>query len=159
MPVKEEPGEALQKMKKLGENIKDFLEKNRVASVCYTDERNIPNCFACFFVLSGVHPSLVFKSSYGTAHEEFTRFSHKVAGTVLPEKLDILNIKGVQFAGHTLNEASISPELISDYYSKYPFARIKSGYIWVVQLDMVKFTDNTIVFGQKTLWNAQTTSE
>lgn len=145
-------------MKTLPESIKGFLVKNRVATICFTNEQNMPYCFTCFFVISGEHPTLVFKSSYGTAHEDATRFENKIAGTVLPEKVDLLKIKGVQFTGHTLNEAEIDQKLVSDYYNKYPFGRVMPGYIWAVKLLAIKFTDNTRVFGQKTLWSAEVTT-
>jgi uncharacterized protein YhbP (UPF0306 family) len=145
-------------MKKLPENIRGFFEKNRVATICVTDGRNMPYCFTCFFVISGEHPTLVFKSSYGTAHEDATRLETEIAGTVLPEKLDLLKIKGIQFTGHTLNEADIDQKLIFDYYNKYPFGRVMPGYIWAVKLRVIKFTDNTNVFGQKTFWNAEATT-
>lgn len=145
-------------MKTLPESIRGFLEKNRVASVCFTNEHNRPYCFTSFFIISGEQPTLVFKSSYGTGHEVATRMETEIAGTVLPEKLDFLKIKGIQFTGCTLNEKDIDPKLISEYYNKYPFGRVMPGYIWAVKLKAIKFTDNTRLFGQKAHWNADTTT-
>ncbi len=141
-------------MKTLPESIKGFLEKNRIASICFTDEHGKPYCFTCFFIISGEQPTLVFKSSFGTSHEEATRTETEIAGTVLPERLDFLKIKGIQFTGCTLNEKDIDQKLVTDYYNKYPFGRVMPGYIWAVRLKAIKLTDNTKLFGQKTHWIA-----
>ncbi len=134
------------------ENISDFFKQNRVATVCFTDTKNVPYCFTGFFVLNNGSATLVFKSSYGTSHEDSTLFSSMVSGTVLPEQLDVLKIKGIQFTGRTLNQEEIIDEYISMYYKKYPFARVMGGYIWAVSLQSIKFTDNTLLFGNKTKW-------
>lgn len=141
-------------MDKLPDQIAEFLDQNRVATVCYTDENNSPQCFAAFFALVKEEPTLIFKSSNGTEHEDMTRMASLVAGTVLPEKLDLLKIKGIQFTGYTITELQIGPGLLNAYYNKYPFARVKSGYVWAVRLESIKFTDNTLVFGHKTHWHA-----
>ena len=134
------------------ENISDFFKQNRVATICFTDIKNVPYCFTGFFVLSKESAALVFKSSYGTSHEDATLYSSIVSGTVLPEHLDILKIKGIQFTGRTLNQEEIRDEYTSTYYKKYPFARVMGGYIWAVSLTSIKFTDNTLLFGNKTKW-------
>lgn len=138
----------------MNENIKQFLRKNRVATVCFSDEKNNPYCFTSFFVFDEEHNTMVFKSSYGTNHEYFVRFASKVSGSVLPERLDILKIKGIQFTGTTVDAKEISKELIVSYYKKYPFGRVMGGFIWAIKLEFVKFTDNTAVFGQKMIWSA-----
>jgi len=136
------------------ENIKQFLRKNRVATVCFSDDKNNPYCFTCFFVFVEEYDTMVFKSSYGTNHEYFTQFASKVSGSVLPEHLNILKIQGIQFSGMTVDEKDISQELTNHYYRKYPFGRVMGGFIWAIRLEYVKFTDNTAVFGQKMVWSA-----
>lgn len=154
MPAKEEVNESRSNMEKLPDPIAAFLDQNRVATVCYTDEQKAPQCFTCFFAFSSDVPVMIFKSSYGTGHEGMSRLASEVAGSVLPEKLDLLKIKGIQFKGYTISESLIDPKLVNLYYDKYPFARVKSGYIWAISLESIKFTDNTLIFGRKTLWSA-----
>jgi uncharacterized protein YhbP (UPF0306 family) len=36
---------------------------------------------------------------------------------------------------------------------KIPFALAKPGDVWCIQLEMIKMTDNTQVFGKKLMWN------
>ena len=139
-------------MKIIPEKIKAFLNANRIATICITDEKNNPYCFTCFFVFIEETATLVFKSSFGTSHEDYTRMASTVSGTVLPEKLNFVKIKGVQYSGKTLNENEISPDLVAAYYTKYPFGRVMGGYIWAIKLSFIKFTDNTLAFGNKTIW-------
>lgn len=141
-------------MNSIPNKIVDFLKNNRVATICFIDEKNTPYCFSCFFVFKEETAILVFKSSQGTSHEKNTKAATKISGTILPEQLDFLKIKGVQFSGKTLNENEIDSTLSSSYYKKYPFGRLMGGYIWAVKLEFIKFTDNTLTFGHKTLWSA-----
>lgn len=137
-------------MEQIPNQIIDFLEQNRVATVSYNNENNSPQSFACFFAVCKEKPMLIFKSSHGTEHEDMTITSSEVSGTVLPEKLDLLKIKGIQFKGYTVSESQIEQALLNTYYNKYPFAHVKSGYVWAIRLESIKFTDNTLVFGHKT---------
>lgn len=154
MPGREKTSESRFSMEKLPDAIIEFLDKNRAATICYTDEQSKPQSFVCLFAFVKGEATLIFKSSYGTEHEDMATLMTQVAGTVLPDKLDLLKIKGVQFKGHTVSESQLSQSLVSTYYNKYPFVRVKSGYLWAIRLESVKFTDNTLVFGHKTYWHA-----
>jgi uncharacterized protein YhbP (UPF0306 family) len=140
-------------MSPLQNNIVEFLSKNQVASVCFVDEENKPyciNCFYCFDLKQGV---LVFKSSFGAKHEDFVKTTHPLAGTVIADQNDITKLKGIQFSGSILNEQMIYESMLNlSYIKKFPLSIVKSGYLWGVQLEFVKFTNNTFGFGSKTVW-------
>lgn len=134
-----------------------FLKQNKVATVCFTDAKHNPYCINCFFVFDEEKEVLLFKSSFGAFHEDFVREANPVAGSVLPEKLDPLKIKGLQFTGQTLDESEIVGSGLTElYYRKYPFGRVMPGYIWALRPAFMKFTDNTLGFGTKRLWQKET---
>ena len=142
-------------MKVIPHNITGFLDANRVASVCFNNESNNPYCVPCFFVFDAQHRLMLFKSSHGAYHEDYIRSVTDVAGSVLPEQLDPLKMKGLQFTGKTLPQAEIEGlQLELVYYKKFPIGRKMPGYIWAIRPDFFKFTDNTHGFGSKTVWSA-----
>ena len=76
-----------------------------------------------------------------------------MAGSVLPDRLNTLAIKGLQFTGQLLNE---NDPLASDasvlYHKKYPFAVTMKGDVKAIKLTAIKMTDNTLSFGKKIMW-------
>ena len=76
-----------------------------------------------------------------------------VAGTIQPDKLNPLAIKGLQFTGVMTENAEHAS---AHYYKKYPFALAMPGVVWAIQLDYTKMTDNTLSFGKKIIWERKT---
>lgn len=140
-------------MKEIQENIKKFINSNRVASICFNDGEGKPYCISCFFVYNEENSVLIFKSSFGSGHDKLVQTTAAVAGTILPEKFDVLKIRGIQFTGQILE--GNNPNVLaftSQYYKKYPTGLVMPGYIWAVKLNYIKFTDNTLGFGNKSIW-------
>jgi uncharacterized protein YhbP (UPF0306 family) len=141
-----------EKINRIPPDILDFLNKNRVATVCVLDKGNAPSCFSAFFICIPESGLLVFKSSAGTSHEIQTQTRSVVAGTVMPEHFEVIKIRGIQFKGYTLNSNEVDASLGVAYHSKYTFGRLMQGYIWAIKLEWIKFTDNTLSFGKKITW-------
>ena len=132
--------------------IVNFLKENKIAAICCT-EGNKPYCFQCFYAFDEENYLLFFKSSSEAFHSILLNESPAVAGTVQADKTDLLTLKGVQFTGTILYNDfpnGLKPE--SFYHKKFPFALAKRGHVWCIQLDMVKMTDNTNIFGKKLSW-------
>ena len=142
-------------MNAIPKKIIEFINENRVASVCFNDENQNPYCISCFFVLNDEEHSLIFKSSFGSSHDNIIQTTAKVSGTILPENFEILKIKGIQFTGQILPVNHPHAFLFnSQYYKKYPAGLVMPGIIWSVKLDFLKYTDNTLGFGNKTQWRS-----
>ena len=134
--------------------IKEFLKGNKVASICFVDKEGNPYCVNCFYFFDDENGILVFKSSFGTKHDAFIMTNAKVAGTILPDSLDALKIKGIQFSGKIMDKSLPDTfKLSSNYTKKYPLSLTLPGYIWAIHLEHVKFTNNTLGFGNKTVWD------
>ena len=129
-----------------------FLDNQKAASICCLDAEQHPYCFTVFFAFDAERQLLFYKSSANSYHGHVMEAGDKVAGTILPDKLNTLAIKGVQFTGTVLplNDPLLGAGGV--YYGKFPFATAMPGDIWTIQLETIKFTDNTVVFGKKTLW-------
>lgn len=141
-------------MSDIPENISKFLNQNKVITVCLVNEKCQPYCINCFYVFDEISKCLIFKSSHGTQHQGLIMDSAGAAGTILPETINPLKLKGIQFTGKLISATEIDAlNLNSKYLKKYPFSIAMMGYIWAVKLEFLKFTDNTLGFGNKTIWN------
>ncbi len=137
---------------KMDANIAAFLKDQSVVTIA-TSVQDTPYCASCYYAYIPGDELLVFKSDSDTKHIEDALKNNIVAGTVLPDKLITAKIKGIQFTG--ILKSADGPEgekAKKGYLSKFPVAGLFRGSIWVIELSKVKFTDNTLVFGKKILW-------
>lgn len=140
-------------MNPLNKNIIDFLSKNQVATVCFTNDQNRPYCINCFYTFVEDAAILIFKSSYGTTHDAYIKQSNPLAGTIIADQIDVTKLKGIQFTGILLDQQQINDKKLHfAYLKKFPLSIAMPGYLWGVQLEHIKFTDNTLGFGNKTTW-------
>lgn len=141
-------------MKPINENIKNFIENNQVSSVCFIDENNHPYCINCFYVLDTSSATLIFKSSHGTKHDSLIKNGELTSGTIIEDQIDVSKLKGIQFTGALINQQQIIENKLQLLYAtKFPFSIAIPGYLWGVELQYIKFTDNSFVFGNKTIWD------
>lgn len=134
--------------------ITNFISESKIATICCTDLEGVPYCFNCFYVFDEKNQLLFFKSSVETFHSKLLFQNAVVAGTILPQKLEFLALKGIQFTGIVLyNDIpdQIRPEVY--YHKRLPLGLTKPGHVFCIQLEMIKMTDNTNIFGKKLVWN------
>ena len=130
-----------------------FLAKQRVATICCIDENNAPYCFNCFYAFEETRHLLLFKSGDDTLHMQLLAQNEKVSGTILPDKLQLLALKGIQFTGTFLgSHPPAALDLVQLYHKRPPLAVGRPGKVWAVQLEKLKLTDSTAIFGKKTYW-------
>jgi len=130
--------------------ISDFIKKNKIAAVSCAGLDVSPYVFHCFYAFDLKNKFLFFKSSPNSFHSSILNDNPKTAGSILPEKINLLALKGIQFTGIILNDGDIDSEYF--YHKKFPFAIAKPGKVWCIQLEMIKMTDNTRAFGTKLKW-------
>lgn len=139
----------------MDKHIIDFIEKQKTATVCCLDDENNPYCFSVFYVFDKVERCLYFKSSASSNHANYLLKNKKVAGSILPDKLNMLVIRGIQFTGFVRNERAIQHHATVEYYKKIPFALAMPGEVCALQLETIKMTDNTIGLGKKISWQRE----
>ena len=136
------------------EAISGFITENKIASISCIDNSNKPWCFHCFYVFDINNQLLFFKSSKQTRHATLLSKNFAVAGSILPQKLEFLALKGIQFTGTVLYSAI--PDQIdaeSYYHRRLPLGLTKPGDVYCIQLETIKMTDNSRIFGKKLEWN------
>ena len=135
------------------ESITRFLQQQTCATICCTDEYNKPYCFSCFYAFNYDEGLLYFKSAAASHHSSLMKNNPFVAGSILPDKLNKLVVKGIQFEGIVLNdEDPLVKQALSIYLKQHPIALAIPGEIWVIQINHIKMTDSTLGFGKKITW-------
>jgi len=138
----------------MNEIIIQFIQKQTCTTICCVDEQGKPWCFSCFYAFNCKEGLLYFKSSADSHHSALIKKNPFIAGTILPDKLNTLLVKGVQFVGIVLNEHHPLTRQVSGYYhKKHPMALAIPGEIRTIQINRIKMTDSTKVFGEKMTWN------
>ena len=136
----------------MNEHIAAFLQEQSVISIA-TTVNDEPYCASCYYAFEPNENLLVFKSDSDTKHIEDALKNNHVAGTILPDKINKAKVKGVQFSGIFMKaEGNIGKKAKETYLKKFPVASVFRGDIWVIEISRIKFTDNTLVFGKKLLW-------
>ena len=102
----------------MNENITRFLQQQTCATICCVDEQGKPYCFSCFYAFNIEKGLLYFKSSIDSHHSVLMKKNPFIAGTVLPDKLNSLLVKGIQFEGIVLDELHLLTKQSSNYYHK-----------------------------------------
>jgi len=143
----------------MNETIIQFIKKQTSASVCSINEQGNPYCFSCFYVFNSQDGLLYFKSSAAARHSMNLSKKSAVAGTILPDNLNVLLVKGIQFEGIVLPQnGPLVKQAAVQYYKKNPAALAMPGEIWVIQIDSIKMTDSTFSFGKKINWKREAES-
>ena len=135
------------------ENIQDFISDQTCATVCCVGKSDDPYCFSCFYAFDPEEGSIYFKSAADTQHARMLKENHFIAGTIQPDKLNTLMIKGIQFRGIAISpDHPLAKKGTSKYYQRFPLALAMSGEVWTIRLSHIKMTDSTLSFGKKTVW-------
>jgi uncharacterized protein len=137
----------------MDKKIAEFISKQTCGNLCCVAEQGYPYCFSFFYSFDEKEMMLYYKSSDDTNHSEILYQNKIVAGTILPDKLNFLAIKGIQFEGEVIEpNHPDAKNASSHYHKKHPMALAMPGDIWAICLNSIKFTDNTLGFGKKLKW-------
>lgn len=117
----------------------------------------LPFCAPVFFVWDNSRECFIVKSSSTTVHYSGAVTSGAVAGSLLPDVIEITHIKGLQFNGtcRTPIDSEENLHVRKLYYSRYPIGKLIDGDFLLIFPDKFKFTDNRLGFGKKLKWERQ----
>ncbi len=133
--------------------ILDFMENQTCASICCIDQHGKPYCFNCYYAIHADDVYLYFKSSPDTYHGISIQNNPIVSGTILPDKLNKLITKGIQFTGTVISaDGSSAITASSSYHKKYPVGLLIPGQVFTIRIETIKMTDSSLGFGKKLAW-------
>jgi uncharacterized protein YhbP (UPF0306 family) len=129
-----------------------FFRKHHVFTIATTVE-NEPWCANCFYVYLEEENALVFTTDKDTRHgKEFLK-NHLVAGSVVLETMVVGRIRGIQFQGIVSEpEGELLSKAKWAYLKRFPPAVLMNTHLWIVDLTLIKMTDNRLGFGKKLIW-------
>ena len=140
----------------MNDKIITFLKKQTAASICCVNEINEPYSFSCFFAFNGTENLLYYKSILSAYHSRILLQNPKVSGTIMPDKLNKLAVKGIQFTGLVLAENNpLCMDAFKDYHSRFPLAIAVPGTVSTIQLNQLKMTDNIPGIFKKYSWQRE----
>ena len=138
------------------EHIAAFIAAQTVATVCCTNADQQLHCFSCYYAFDAGQTLLYFKTSADTQHMQWLQAMPQTAGSILPDKLQKLVVKGIQWSGVLLAEDDpLAAHAGKQYHLKYPFALAMPGTVRTIRLDTIKMTDNSLGFGSKVHWKRE----
>lgn len=128
-----------------------FLKKHHLLTLA-TCKDNAPYCASCFYALEPKIGSFVIATESTTRHGHEAMENEKVAGAVALETSIIDKLQGIQFLG-TYRPAT--KEEKKAYFARFPYAVAMNPTLWGIQIEWLKFTDNTLGFGKKIEWSRE----
>jgi len=138
----------------MNEDIINFASKQTCATISCIAENGKPYCFNCFYAFNSELGLLYFKSSGDTYHSLLMKQNPFIAGTILPDKLKILLVQGIQFDGELLaGDHPSTAHASANYHKKHPVALAMAGDIWTIRINHIKMTDSSKGFGKKITWD------
>ncbi len=136
----------------IDKRIVTFINKHHVLTLA-TCSDNIPWCANCFYVYIEDFNMFVFTSDDSTKHIQDILTQDLVAGSIVLETNVIGKIRGVQFQGKMWKpQNKLLRKVKTAYLKKFPVAMLMKTNLWVVELSLLKFTDNRLGFGKKLIW-------
>lgn len=129
-----------------------WLKKQHVLTYCVGAGESLW-CANAFYIFDEDEVAFYFLSETTTRHGQLTGQQAMTAGTVNGQPKTIALIRGIQFRGEirllTDDEASLPR---TRYNKRFPIARAMPAPMWIIRLDELKMTDNTLGFGKKIHW-------
>ncbi|HZJ74123.1 MAG TPA: pyridoxamine 5'-phosphate oxidase family protein [Perlabentimonas sp.] len=135
--------------------IVSFINNHHVLTLATCNDEE-PYCANCFYVYMEEDNSLVFTSDFDTKHIRQVSHNVYVAGSIVLETEIIGKLRGIQLQG-IVSEArdELYTKARAAYLKRFPVAMLMKTTLWVIDLTFLKFTDNTLGFGKKLIWEKE----
>jgi uncharacterized protein len=146
-----------------------FLKEDYTLSFSCRDGEYL-HSVTVYYSFCDVSGSLIFASQNSSLHSGILRKNPLIAGTVYRKTRNIKEIHGLQFTGHihllTKSDGQYKEQseetsrvtaekCINNYLKTFPEAENTGAEFWEIQFDYIKFTDNSVSFGHKTIWQRE----
>ena len=128
-----------------------FIRRHHVLTLATTIGEQ-PYCSHAFYAYDEKRNLIVFAADKTTRHAAEMLENNRVALGIALETKVVGKLQGLQLCG-TVHEAD--EEARRTYIHRFPFAALAELTLWAVEPSYLKFTDNTLGFGKKLIWNSQ----
>ncbi len=136
-------------MEQLDRRIVKFIGSHHVLTLATSREDGAPYCCNAFYGYDGERNSFVFASNADTQHAEHMSQRSRVAASIVLESRVVGRLKGLQITGRIVEGDDDDRRC---YLAAFPFAAVTPLTLWRLEPDFMKYTDNTLGFGKKLIW-------
>lgn len=126
-----------------------FIRRHHVMSLGMCGD-GAPWCAAVFYAFDASREVFVYASDHGTEHARIALADPAVSGSIVLQTRTVGKLQGVQLCGRTWPADERWAREI--YLKRFPFAAAAPLDLWVLEPARIKFTDNTLGFGKKLIW-------
>lgn len=142
----------------IDQRILEFIGEHHILTLAVSiDDR--PYCATCFYIYMQELNLFVFTSEPGTRHiKEMMRTNNFYGSAAIALETKITGkIRGLQITGLIRKleggELKIAKK---EFLKKFPIAYLSKLYLWGLEPDFIKMTDNRLGFGKKLVWGKET---
>ena len=136
----------------IDKRITDFIKRHHVLTLATVSSEGEPYCAACFYAYDKERNRLIFTSDDTTRHAQQMLENANVAVGIALETRIVGKVQGAQICGKAERGNEEDKQV---YIKHFPYAAVAPLNIWIVEPTFIKFTDNTLGFGKKLIWNSQ----
>lgn len=137
------------------QRISDFINEHHVLTLAAAAGGDIW-CASAFYVFDPDNTSFIITSDENTRHMLLAldgKQTGTVSGTIVLETETVGMIRGLQFKARIKKAGtSLLDRARLLYLKRFPYAVLKGGDLWTLELSELKFTDNRLGFGKKLTW-------
>ena len=120
----------------IDKRISKFIGRHHVMTLATLSEDGSPYCANCFYAYDAERNLLIFTSDISTRHaSRFDTHTRVAASIVLETRIDAAAKRR--------------------YIARFPYAAAAPLTLWAIEIDYMKFTDNTLGFGKKLIWQKE----
>lgn len=139
----------------LDKRIASFITAHHVLTLATASDGQ-PWCANMFYAFDPHLVELIFSSADSSRHIAEAGVSDRVACSIVLESRVVGRLQGAQISGRLVEAVGDELERARKLYLKrFPYAVLHLDKLWVVKIDDIKLTDNTLGFGKK-LYYAKT---
>lgn len=114
------------------------------------DEQGLPWCCNLFYAHLRESGELIFTSGQTTLHARHMEQCADVAASILLESRVVGRLQGLQIRGKA---SRVDGEHYRELFLKaFPYAAFSLKEMWTLRIDYAKYTDNTLGFGTKLIY-------
>lgn len=138
------------------ERIVKFIKRHHVMTSATADSDGLPYCANLFYSYMPTENLFVFTTDPETRHGSEMAAAGFMGGSIVLETRTVGRVQGLQIQGTVTRAAGeIESAARKSYIKRFPYAAAAELNLWTMKPTFMKFTDNTLGFGKKLVWQDQ----
>ena len=133
----------------IDKKIEKFITSHHVLTLATSTADGHPYCCNIFYAYNKQEGAFIFTSDDHTHHAQMMSNNPRVAASIVLETRIVGKVQGLQITGEVKRAVDGDKAL---YIKRFHYAAVADLQLWRLEADVMKFTDNTLGFGKKLIW-------